>query len=150
MYTNNVNRKFIKTILIGNKEYTSTELYVLIFITLLKLEKFKVKFSYSQHVCVIFNSILNRRIAKPSLPKTKNELRYISLYTHQSISNVYCNIPVSTYPQNGDIVIVAVVIVTPVIKSSCHTVNCSAKIEVCGASSYSETVSIQPIYLGKK
>jgi len=53
---------------------------------------------------------------------------------------------VSTYPQNGDIVVEVELVVTPVIKSSSHRVNCSPKIVVCGASSYCEKLSIRPIY----
>ena len=108
--------------------------------------KFKVKYSYPQHVCVTCSSILNRRIGKPLLHKRKNEISYTSLQTHDIFSNVYCNIEVSTYPQNGDIVVVVVLVVTPVIKSSCHIVNCSARAIQCGASSYSESVRTHPIY----
>ena len=100
-----------------------------------------------QHVCVMCSSILNRVIAKPSVHKTKSKISYISLQTPHILWNVHCTIHVSTYPQNGDIVLfVDVLVVTPMIKSSCHIVNCSAKIVVCGASSYCEFVSILPIY----
>jgi len=58
----------------------------------------------------------------------------------------YWNVEVSTYPQNGDIVVVDVIVVIPVIKSSSHLVNCSATFVVCRASSYCEIFSIQPIY----
>jgi len=89
---------------------------------------------------------LNRQTANVSLLKRTSEISYISLKAHHIFWKVKWNIKVSTYPQNGDIVVhVAELAVIPVIKSPCHTVNCSTKIVICWASSYCDKVSIRPI-----
>jgi len=119
----------------------------LIFSTQWILEEFKVKFLYLQQVCVMCSSILNRQIAKPSVHKTKSEISYISLQTPHIFWNVHCTIDVSTYPQNGDIVFSeGILVVTPVIISSNHRVEWSARLVVCGSSSYWEKVRLYPIY----
>jgi len=63
-------------------------------------------------------------------------MSYISLQIHHIFLNVYWNIEVSTYSQNGEMLVDVVVVETPVIIPSCHMVKCSAKLVVCGCSSY--------------
>ena len=140
----NINEIFFKMFLISIKGFTSADLDVSIFSTSLIIENFKIKYLCLRQVWVMCSSILNKQTANSSLHKTKNEISYISLQTHHILWNVYCNIEVSTYPQNGDIV-VEVVLVTPVIKSSSHIVNWSG-IVVFGASSYSERGGTRPKY----
>ena len=92
------------------------------------------------------SNILNKQPTKQSMPKMQIVISYIALQTHHVFWNVYWNIEVSTYPQNGDIIVVVVWVVIPVIKTSPHLVNCSAKIVVSGASSNCEIVSTHPKY----
>jgi hypothetical protein len=70
----------------------------------------------------------------------------MSPQTHHTLCPVCWNTEVATYPQNGDIVVTDVFVVTHVKIASFHIVNRSAKHVGCGASSYCEVFGIHPIY----
>jgi hypothetical protein len=77
----------------------------------------------------------------------KNEInRNITAKTSHTHSTVYWHIQFGTHLQNGDVIVGGGRVVTPVIITSCHIVRSSVRSMVCGAGSYSESVSRHPIH----
>ena len=81
----------------------------------------------------------------------ENEERHKLHITDNTSHILKCllHIEVSTYPQNGNIVVTGILFEFPVIKSSCNIVNYSTNLVVSGPNSHSEIVIFHPKY-GKK